>query len=138
MGIVSRNDLWKGSFACDVEGLEYQYPFNIGDVVYSTAGDEERSKRFPMKVIEVGVPVPVNVGYEKKMTPHGRQGHFRTDDGGNYVEGVRVQHVWFEGDKGHGHKENLRTSNLKKMDNFKTQLDRYNEWKEKEILGENK
>lgn len=115
-------DLWDGSFAQDVEGLEYEYPFEVGDVVYYYFDEEEAnelSKRYPMKVIEVGVPVPKKYEYDKRATVHGRNGHFRkkTEDT-EYQEGVRVQHIWFEGDKGHGFKENFSVKGLKKLDNF--------------------
>lgn len=115
---MSKVDLWNDSFAMEIEGLKYKYPFKVGDKVYYHFDDEEkneRSKRFPLKVIEVGVPVATKFKYEKRRTPHGRFGKFRVDTGG-YVEGVRVQHIWFEGDRGHGYKENMKVDKLRLVD----------------------
>lgn len=62
----------KTSYAEVVEGLEYNYPFTRGDIVYFSNGNNpERSKLFPKIVVEVGVPVD---------TPDG------------FVEGMRVKH----------------------------------------------
>ena len=70
---VSARNRNRTSYAEVVEGLNYSYPFNRGDVVYFSNGtDPERSKLFPKIVIEVGVPVQV--------------------DKDTYVEGMRVKH----------------------------------------------
>lgn len=134
---MSKTDYWNDSFAAEIEGLDYEYPLEVGDVVYYNFDNKEsveRSKRFPLKVIEVGVPVATDFSYEKKQTVHGRKGHFRSDDG-DYVEGVRVQHIWYEGDKGRGMKENFPVSKLVKYDDWKSQKDRYEEWRHKMAMG---
>jgi len=131
-------DYWNDSFAREVDGLEYEYPLEVGDVVYYKFDDKEaneRSKRYPMKVIEVGVPIATDIDYEHKRTPHGRKGYFRVEKG-DYVEGVRVQHIWYEGDKGRGHKENFPVTKLVKYTDWKSQKDRYEEWREQQIKGE--
>lgn len=70
---VSARNRNRTSYAEVVEGLEYNYPFTRGDIVYFSKGnDPERSRLFPKIVVEVGVPV-------------------KTGDG-TYVEGMRVKH----------------------------------------------
>lgn len=130
---------WKDSFAREVEGLEYKYPLSIGDVVYYKFEDDEkneRSKRFPMKVIEVGVPTSTSHTYETRRTPMGRNGEFRME-GNDYEEGVRVQHIWYEGDKGRGMKENFGVTKLEKFKEgeWSSQRDRWEEFRKKQVEG---
>jgi len=69
---VSARNRNRTSYAEVVEGLDYNFPFTRGDIVYFSNGNNpERSKLFPKIVVEVGVPV-------------------NTPDG--FVEGMRVKH----------------------------------------------
>ena len=69
---VSARNRNRTSYAEVVEGLDYNFPFTRGDIVYFSNGNNpERSKLFPKIVVEVGVPID---------TPDG------------FVEGMRVKH----------------------------------------------
>lgn len=99
---VSARNRNRTSFAEVVDGLEYNYPFTTGDIVYFSNGNNpERSKLFPKIVVEVGVPI-------------------ETPDG--YVEGIRVKHS--DGFKYvPGYQENVKAASHTKytqeeLDNF--------------------
>ncbi len=124
---------WTHDFSRTVNGLEYSFPFAVGDHVIMAFKELQTdelfdiSKKYIMKVIQIGVPVQVvnkdshidvfgDVSYEPNWT-------FENDERpspGNFVEGVRAQLLYHLGDvyedMGHGFKENLPVSSLQLVD----------------------
>lgn len=113
---------WTHNFSEQVDGLEYEYPFAVGDYVitnFTSESDELRilSERYVMKVIQVGVPIQTitQLYYRDVFGDLVSQGTKK----GDIVEGVRTQLLYYKagvyGDMGHGYKENFPVSMLKKV-----------------------
>lgn len=115
---------WTHDFSQTVDGLEYSFPFAVGDhvimVFKSSPSTElsEISKKYIMKVIQVGVPVQI-VNQNSHVDEFGDAvwaGYVT----GKFVEGVRTQVLFHLGDvyedMGHGYKENIPVASLQLVD----------------------
>jgi len=120
---MKRINEWTHNFSERVDGLKYTLPFSVGDYVVAhfkvqTPAIDELASQYVMKVIQNGVPIQ-KVDQNTRVDVLGEI----VSDGivdGDIVEGVRVQLLFHKDgvyeDAGHGYKENLPVSSLRRVD----------------------
>lgn len=87
---MSRQDK-NASKARYVEGLEYKYPFRVGDVCYFITNEGKVLTRNKLIVKEIGVPFELKGSLQSEKDYDGHLRHYSIGTG-QYVEGVVVKY----------------------------------------------